>query len=304
MCVNESKLYQKVRIGPMEVTKPGTLPPVKRTILITGCSSGIGRATAAYLARRGHRVYATARKPETLEELERGGCRTLPLDVTDEASMRAAVQEIEAAEGGVEALVNNAGYGLHGAFEETPIEDVRRQFETNVFGAVALTQMVLPQMRARRWGRVVNVSSMGGRITLPGGAFYHGTKHALEAISDVARWELKPFGVDVVLIEPGIIKTRFGDTAVSSFDEADGPYASFNRSLRKTLDSAYTGVLSKAGVGPETVAKAIAKAIESKRPKTRYVTPISTMGVLFARRVLPDRAWDMAVRSAYESPKP
>ena len=275
-----------------------------RTVLITGCSTGIGRATAVHLAARGHRVYATARRPESIADLESEGCKTLTLDVTDDASMRAAVRTVEDAEGAVDALVNNAGYSIQGPFEEAAMDDVRKQFETNVFGAVALTQMVLPKMREQRWGRIVNVSSMGGRITLPGGAFYHATKHALEAISDVARFELKPFGIAVVLIEPGIIRTQFGDTAVASVEEADGPYASFNASLKKLLDSAYSGPLAKAGVGPERVAKTIGKAIESRRPKTRYVVPAATMGILFARRVLPDRAWDAAVGTTYEKPKP
>ena len=218
--------------------------------------------------------------------------------------MRDAVDVVEKERGGVEALVNNAGYGLQGPFEETSLDEIRRQFETNVFGAVALTQMVLPKMRANRFGRVVNISSMGGRITLPGGAFYHATKHALEAISDVARFELKPFGVDVVVIEPGVIKTDFGTTAVATVEAEDGPYASFNRSLKGVLASAYEGPLSKAGVGPEPVARTIGKAIEARRPRTRYVVPAFTRGILLARRVLPDRAWDAAVGTSYERPKP
>lgn len=275
-----------------------------RTILITGCSSGIGRATATYLAGRGHRVYATARRLESIADLEKDGCKTLTLDVTDEASMRAAVEQITSAEGGVEALVNNAGYGLQGPFEETSLADIRRQFETNVFGAVALTQLVLPKMREKRFGRIVNVSSMGGRITLPGGAFYHGTKHALEAISDVARFELKPFGVDVVIIEPGIIRTEFGTTATSTVEGDAGPYASFNSSLKGVLNSAYEGPLAKTGVGPGAVAKTIGKAIEARRPRTRYVVPAVTRGILIARRLLPDRAWDAAVGMTYQRPKP
>lgn len=278
-----------------------------KTVLITGCSTGIGRATALHLAGAGgdrYRVYATARRPESIADLAEAGCRTLALDVTDEASMRAAVGEIEAAEGAVDVLVNNAGYGLHGAFETTPLDEVRRQFETNVFGAVALTQLVLPKMRERRAGRIINISSMGGRITLPGGAFYHATKHALEAISDVARFELTPFGVHVIVIEPGLIKTAFGGTATAHVDEDDGPYASFNRSLKEVLDNAYEGSMSKAAVGPETVAKAIGKAIDARRPKTRYVVPAVTMGILFARRVLPDRVWDFAVGTTYDRPKP
>ena len=276
----------------------------RRTILITGCSSGIGHAAATYLADRGHRVYATARRIESIEDLERTGCKTLALDVTDEPSMRAAVAEVESSEGGIDALVNNAGYGLHGPFEEASLDEIRRQFETNVFGAVALTQMVLPGMRTKGFGRVVNISSMGGRITLPGGAFYHGTKHALEAISDVARFELKPFGVAVVVIEPGIIRTEFGNAAVATFEEAEGPYASYKQSLRKVLSSAYEGPLGKASVGPDAVATTIGKAIESRRPRTRYVVPAFTRGILIARRLLPDRAWDAAVGTTYARPKP
>lgn len=249
-------------------------------------------------------MYATARRVEAIEDLGRSGCRTLPLDVTEERSMRTAVETVEGEHGSVDVLVNNAGYGLQGPFEETPLEEIRRQFETNVFGAVALTQMVLPRMRAKRFGRIVNISSMGGRITLPGGAFYHATKHALEAISDVARFELKPFGVDVVVIEPGVIKTEFGTTAVATVDGDEGPYASFNRSLKGVLSSAYEGRLSKASVGPEAVARTIGKAIEARRPRTRYVVPAFTRGILLARRLLPDRAWDAAVATSYERPKP
>lgn len=274
-----------------------------KTVLITGCSSGIGRAAALRLAPT-HRVYATARRPDSVADLVAAGCSTLPLDVAEETSMRAAVDRIEEAEGAVDVLVNNAGYGLHGAFEETPIEDVRRQFETNVFGAVALTQMVLPKMREQRSGRIINISSMGGRITLPGGAFYHGTKHALEAISDVARFELRPFGIHVIVIQPGLIKTSFGDAATATFEHAEGPYASFNRSVREVLDNAYSGSMSKIAVGPEAVAKTIAKAVDARRPKTRYVVPAVTRGVLLARRVLPDRIWDGAVGITYQRPKP
>jgi len=266
-----------------------------QTVLITGCSTGIGRAAAEHLAERGHNVYASARRIESITDLERYGCKILSLDVTDQSSMRAAVDVIHSAEGAADVLVNNAGYGLQGPFEETSLDDIRRQFETNVFGAVALTQLVLPLMRERGRGRIVNISSMGGRITLPGGAFYHATKHALEAISDVARFELKPFGIDVVLIEPGIVKTNFGETAVATVESRSGPYASYNASLKRVFDNAYKGALSKAGVGPEAVARTIAKAIEARRPKTRYVVPASTFGILFARRVLPDRVWDFAV---------
>ena len=165
-----------------------------RSVLITGCSTGIGRATALRLVAGGWTVYATARKPETLSELATAGCRIMALDVTDEASMEAAVTAVERPLG---ALVNNAGYSLSGALETLPMEEVRRQFETNVFGLLRLTQLVLPQMREARNGRIVNLSSMGGRLTFPGGGAYHATKWAVEALSDVLRVEVAPFGIDL-----------------------------------------------------------------------------------------------------------
>src|SRR2546423_4667065 len=205
---------------------------VSRAVLTTGCSSGIGHAPAAHLAERGWTVYASARRPESIADLAEKGCRTLALDVTDEGSMEAAVTAVEEAEGAVGALVNNAGYSQSGAIETVPLERIRAQFETNVFGLVRMCQLVLPGMRRQGAGRIVNVSSMGGRLTFPGGGAYHGTKHAVEALSDALRFELRGFGVDVVVIEPGLIKTRFGETAVGTIDaespEGGDPYADFN----------------------------------------------------------------------------
>src|SRR5919201_6532296 len=191
-----------------------------RAVLITGCSSGIGYATASHLQAKGWTVYATARGRESLAELEARGCRTLALDVTDEASMAAAVRAVEDAEGAVGVLVNNAGYSQSGAVESIPIDRLRTQFETNVFGLVRMCQLVLPKMREQRWGRIVNLSSMGGRFTFPGGGAYHATKHAVEAISDALRFEVKGFGIDVILVEPGLIRTEFGTTAAGGVSEA------------------------------------------------------------------------------------
>jgi NAD(P)-dependent dehydrogenase (short-subunit alcohol dehydrogenase family) len=274
---------------------------VSKAILITGCSTGIGRATAALLSAKGHNVYATARRIETLDGLDR--CKKLALDVTDEGSMKAAVAAVEEAEGAVGVLVNNAGFGLHGAFEETPMAEIRRQFETNVFGSIHLTQMVLPGMRAQRWGRIVNVSSMGGKITFPGGAFYHATKHALEAMSDAMRFELRPFGIDVVVVEPGLIRTNFGKTATDTVGYADGPYRSFNENVSKTITGAYEGPMSRLSAGPEAVAKTIATAVTSRRPKTRYVVPFSIRTLLLLKRLLPDRAYDAVLRVQYKPPE-
>src|SRR3954468_7914225 len=201
--------------------------PVSRAVLITGCSSGIGRATAERLAARGYTVYATARRPDAIADLEARGCRVLALDVTDEDSMQAAVATVQDEQGAVGALVNNAGYSQSGAVEEVPMAEVRRQFETNVFGLVRMCQLVLPGMRAQGYGRIVNVSSMGANFTFPGGGLYHATKYAVEAISDALRFEVKGFGVDVVLLQPGLITTEFGETAASGVGTADadgGPY--------------------------------------------------------------------------------
>lgn len=183
-------------------------------VLITGTSSGIGRATALRLAARPDlTVYATARRPETLAPLAGAGARTLALDVTDEESMAAAVKTVEAEHGSVGVLVNNAGYGAYGTVEETDLAEVRRQFETNVFGLARLTQLALPGMRAAGHGRIVNVGSMGGRLVFPVAGYYHASKYAVEALTDALRFEAAPFGIKVSLVEPGLIRTAFGGTA-------------------------------------------------------------------------------------------
>src|SRR5947207_4434609 len=183
-------------------------------VLITGCSSGIGRATARHLAARNWTVYATARRVEAIQDLAADGCRLLALDVTDDQSMVAAVAAVDKEHGAVDALVNNAGYGEYGPVEEVPLDAARKEFETNVFGLARMAQLVLPGMRRQRRGRIVNVGSMGGRFTFPGGGWYHASKYAVEALSDALRFEVRPFGVAVVLIEPGTIRTRFAETAV------------------------------------------------------------------------------------------
>jgi NADP-dependent 3-hydroxy acid dehydrogenase YdfG len=275
-----------------------------KAVLITGCSSGIGHATAAHLAGKGWKVYATARRPETLTDLEAAGCRTLALDVTDEDSMTAAVGVVTQAEGAVGGLINNAGYSQSGAVETVPIEQVRRQFETNVFGLVRMCQLVLPGMRGQRFGKIVNISSMGGKVTFPGGGFYHATKYAVEAISDALRFEVRGFGVDVIVIEPGLIVTRFGETATASVHQDIGPYASFNEHVAKVSSEAYSGPMVKLGGGPEAVAQAIAKALASDRPRTRYPVTPSAHLVINQRRFTPDRLWDLLMRSQFPAPRP
>src|SRR3954449_1432267 len=218
--------------------------PTSRAVLITGCSSGIGRATAERLAGRGFTVYATARNVQSIADLEDRGCRVLALDVTDEDSMQAAVGTVLEEQGAVGALVNNAGYSQSGAVEDVPLDEVRRQFETNVFGLIRMCQLVLPGMRAQHHGRIVNVSSMGANFTFPGGGIYHATKYSVEAISDVLRFEVQGFGVDVVLIEPGLIKTEFANAAVGSMGDQEtdgGPYGDFNAAVAAETAGAYEG---------------------------------------------------------------
>ncbi len=279
--------------------------PTSKAVLITGCSTGIGRATAELLAGDGWKVYATARNVDSIADLTNAGCELLALDVTDEASMRAAVDQIESTEGSVGVLINNAGYSQSGAVEDVPIDVVRRQFETNVFGLVRLTQLVLPGMRKHGWGKVVNISSMGGKLTFPGGGYYHGTKHALEAISDALRFEVKGFGIDVIVIEPGLITTEFGRRAVSSIDDEvrdDGPYAEFNAAVAEMTGSAYDSALAKLGGPPEVVAKKIKKAITARRPKTRYKVTASAKLAMAQRRLLTDKMWDRAMKTQFPSP--
>jgi NAD(P)-dependent dehydrogenase (short-subunit alcohol dehydrogenase family) len=274
-------------------------------VLITGCSSGIGRATALRLAGSGWTVYATARRPESIGDLEQAGCRTLALDVTDEDSMRAAVQTVELAEGALGALVNNAGYSQSGAVETVPPDALRRQFETNVFGLVRLTQMVLPKMRERRYGKIVNVGSMGGRLTFPGGGVYHASKYAVEALSDALRFELRGFGIDVILLEPGLITTEFGEAATAALTRAtsqDGPYAGFNAAVGALTRGAYDGPMHRLGGGPDRVAKAIAGALESRRPPARITVTPSAKMMIFTRKLLSDRAWDAMMRRQFPSP--
>jgi NAD(P)-dependent dehydrogenase (short-subunit alcohol dehydrogenase family) len=281
---------------------------IAKPVLITGCSSGIGRATAQRLAGKGWTVYATARRASSIADLEAAGCRTLSLDVTDEASMHAAVAAVEAENGAIGVLVNNAGYSQSGAVESVAMEDVRRQFETNVFGLVRLTQLALPGMRRQGWGKVVNISSMGANFVFPGGGYYHATKFAVDAISDALRFEVKGFGVDVIIIQPGLIKTEFGNAATGSMDGVDrdgGAYGAFNAAVEQATKNAYeSGPMGRLGGGPETVAKAIEKAITARRPKARYRVTASAHILINQRKLMTDGMWDAMMKTQFPQPKP
>ena len=274
-----------------------------QVILITGCSSGIGRATAVEAARRGHRVFASARNVADLAEMTRPpSIETLALDVTQPSSIAAAVRRVREAAGRIDALVNAAGYAHYGAVEEVSAEEWRAQFEVNFFGAVDLTRAVLPDMREARRGTIVMVSSVGGRIVVPFAAPYCASKHALEAVSDSLRVEAAPFGIRVVVVEPGPVATRFADKAraiVAPLIARPGPY----RELYRGAEGAMNGDFQKGGGSAELVARTVVDAIESPRPRSRYRVTAMARLLIPLRRFLPDRAVDAMMRRSLKVPK-
>ncbi|NUP07878.1 MAG: SDR family NAD(P)-dependent oxidoreductase [Polyangiaceae bacterium] len=265
-------------------------------VLVTGCSTGIGRATALRLAASGRwTVYATARDASTLSPIAELGAVVRRLDTTDEASMRAVVEEA----GRVHALVNNAGYGEYGVVEELPLDALRRGFETNVIGPTRLCQLVLPHMREAKSGRIVFVGSLGGKFTMPGAAAYHMTKYALESLVDALRFEVAPFGVRVTLVQPGLVRTAFGDTAVrtlASNSSEEGPYAPFTKFMAAFYQGAFA--TPTMGVSAETVAEAIERALVAEEPPTREaVTDDKTL--IDLRSQLDDLAFDAVLRKMH-----
>ena len=268
---------------------------ITQTALVTGASSGIGEATALELAAAGYIVYAAARRVDRMEHLKASGIRPIGMDVTDDASLSAGVDQIIAETGRLDVLVNNAGYGSYGALEDVPMEEARYQFDVNVFGAARLTQLVLPHMRAQRSGKIVNITSMGGKIHTPLGAWYHATKFALEALSDCLRMELKPFGIDVIIIEPGGIKTEWSGIAAAKVRavSSDGPYAPQGNAVANSLSSVSN---QKRSSRPELIGRTIRKAVQAHKPKTRYAVGFGAKPMIFMRDVLPDRTFDAVMR--------
>jgi short-subunit dehydrogenase len=280
-----------------------------KIVLITGATAGIGRETALYLANQGHHVIASGRKVAELDKLRtefgtpaQGKLDTLVLDVTSAESIANAVREVATLTGGhgVDVLVNNAGFGVLGPSAEISDAEMRRQYETNVFGLMAVTRAFLTRMLERKSGRIINVSSVGGRLTLPYFGVYNSTKYAVESLSDALRYELRPFGIDVSLIEPGVIRTNFESTAVTNLRSMQhGAYAA---ALGKYEEMAKTA--DRFASNPIVIAKAIGRAVNARRPAARYVAPFSTTFFLFFKAVAPTRMWDWAMRKvAFLSPK-
>ena len=266
-----------------------------KVILLTGASSGIGFNTAKMLAEQGHKVYGAARRVEKIEPLAPLGVVAVKMDVTDQASMEAGVQQVIAAEGRIDVLVNNAGYGYFGAIETVSMEDARRQIEVNVFGLAALTKLVLPHMREQRSGRIINIASVAGKTVFQFGGWYHVSKYSVEAFSDALRIEMQPFGIDVSIIEPGAIKTDWGIIAADHLEECSRgtAYETAANAQAATMRKAYTGnFISK----PTVISRAISRAVNARRPKTRYRTGFGSHATVFFHWLLPDRWWDALMR--------
>lgn len=271
----------------------GAMP--NRTALVTGASSGIGAATALELANLGYTVYGAARRVERMKDLEADGIRILKMDVTDDASMTTGIEQIIADTGRIDVLVNNAGYGSYGAVEDVPMSEAKYQFEVNVFGLARLTQLVLPHMRAQRSGKIFNVSSVGGKIYEPLGGWYHATKFAVEGLSDSLRLELKPFGIHVVVIEPGGIRTEWSGIAADGLLKASGDTAYADQARRGAAVLSLADTDPRVTSGPEVIAKTIAKGCTARRPRPRYAVGGGAKPVVYTRWLLPDRMFDAVV---------
>lgn len=267
----------------------------KKVIILTGASSGIGYQTAEYLVKQGHIVYGAARRTEKMESLRESGVRPLKLDVTDEVSVSEAVKTVIDAEGRIDVLINNAGYGSYGAIEDVSLEEARKQFDVNLFGVAMLTKQVLPYMRKQKSGTIINVSSMGGRVTTYFGAWYHATKYALEAFSDALRMEVGDFGIRVAIIEPGGIKTPWGYIAADHLAQSakGGAYEAQANKTAEGMRKQYSGNMMSS---PKVISKAIGHAVNARRPKTRYLVGLGAKPLVLLHTLLPARCFDYIMK--------
>lgn len=268
----------------------------KKTALVTGASSGMGKSIARRLINDGYQVYVSARSVDKMADLADLGAQPLRIDVSKDEEIVAGVETILAQTGGVDVLVNNAGFGLYGPVEEILLDEARYQFEVNMFGAARLTQLLLPAMREKKAGTIVNITSMGGKIYTVLGAWYHATKHALEGWSDSLRLEVEPFGIRIIIIEPGLIETDFGDVGQQGIAERskNGPYEKIANGVVKSMQSSYG---QNRGTNPDVIAETVSKAIASSRPKTRYVVGAYAKPMIWIRKWLGDRIFDRMIKS-------
>ena len=290
-------------VNPDTLSAPASsIPRPPAVALVTGASSGIGQAAADELLLRGVTVYAAARRVDRMAGLKDLGARILELDVTDDASLIAAVDTIIEQTGRIDILVNNAGYGSYGTVEDVPLAEARRQMEVNLFGAARLIQLVLPQMRAQGSGRIVNVTSMGGRFAMTPGGWYHATKFALEALSDAVRQEVAQFGIDVVVVEPGMVRTEWPGIAAEHLRATSGagPYAKLADRFASGLEM--VAAYEQAGSDPVVIGRAIARAATTPHPRPRYAVGLGAKPGLYFLRLLPTQALDGIVRLALRLP--
>jgi short-subunit dehydrogenase len=264
-----------------------------KVCLVTGASSGIGHATALELVKAGYIVYGVARRVEKMEDIRAAGGHALPMNITSEADIQRVVQTIVNQQGHIDVLINNAGIGLHGSIEDTSLDQAHNLFEVNLFSVARLTQLVLPHMRQQKSGTIINVSSIGGEIAMPLGAWYYASKHALEAFSDTLREEVQQFGINVVVLQPGIIKTEFEKETAQELRtiSGHGAYAKYAEAMAQRAETALGGTNTKAS-DPSVVAKTIRQIIESPAPKPRYAVGYVAGTLLFLNRILPDRLFD------------
>jgi short-subunit dehydrogenase len=262
----------------------------KKVALVTGASSGIGKAIVKRLLADGLTVYGAARRIDQMQDIRAQGAKVVALDLTDEDSMQSAVAKLLDAEGRIDVLINNAGYGSYGAIEDVSIAEARRQFEVNLFGLVRLSKLVLPTMRAAHSGMIVNISSMGGRIWMPIGGWYHASKHALEVVSDALRVETRPFGIHIVVVQPGAIKSEWGGIAVNHLIAS-----STGSAYKAQVDAMARAMRNPSGASPEAVAAAVYRAVNSKKPRRRYAVPIDAKALIFLHWLLPTGAWETLI---------
>jgi len=272
---------------------------IKRVALVTGASSGIGKDFALRLLREGYMVYGAARRVERMGEIVAAGGAAIEMDVTDDTTMTAAVNRIIQDQGHIDVVINNAGYGQMGALEDVPMDVARRQLEVNLIGVARLIQLVLPHMRAQRFGKVVNISTIGGKNAGPLGGWYYASKHALEGYSDTLRMEVQQFGIDVIVIEPGGIDSEWAGIAFDSAKKysAQGAYGALLASMLNLP------ILKRKMPPPTVITDLLLKALRSKRPRTRYHGGYMASLILFLKWLLPDRMMDRVVMSSIQSAK-
>lgn len=271
---------------------------MSKVVLITGASSGIGQKTAIELKTKGFIVYGAARRLEKMSDLKNIGINIISLDITDETSIKNCVDFILKKEGKIDILINNAGYGSFGAIEDVPIEEAKKQFEVNIFGLARITQLVLPSMRSNNYGKIVNIASMGGRIWTGFGGWYHATKFALEGLSASMRLEVKPFNIDVIIIEPGAIKTNWGNIASESLLKVsgEGPYKNQVQTKSKNFIKQYSSNLASE---PKLIAKCIGKAVTKRHPKTRYLIGYGAKPLVYFQKIFGDRLFDKLISKIF-----